>query len=310
MTSLVIAEHDNASIKGATLNTVTAAAACGGDVHVLVAGHNAGAAAAAAAQIAGVAKVIHADSEALAHGLAENVAAQVLAIAANYSHILFPATAAGKNVAPRVAAKLDVGQISDVTQVFSADTFERPIYAGNAMATVQSLDATKVITVRTTGFDAAAATGGSAAVESATAQADSGKSSFKGSEIAKNNRPELTAAKIIVSGGRALGSSEKFNEVMTPLADKLGAAIGASRAAVDAGYAANDLQVGQTGKIVAPQLYIAAGISGAIQHLAGMKDSKVIVAINKDPEAPIFSVADFGLEADLFAAVPELTQAV
>ncbi|WP_346308525.1 FAD-binding protein [Limnohabitans sp.] len=310
MTSLVIAEHDNASIKGATLNTVTAAAACGGDVHVLVAGHNAGAAAAVAAQIAGVAKVIHADSEALAHGLAENVAAQVLAIAANYSHILFPATAAGKNVAPRVAAKLDVGQISDVTQVFSADTFERPIYAGNAMATVQSLDATKVITVRTTGFDAAAATGGSASIESAAAQADSGKSSFKGSEIAKNDRPELTAAKIIVSGGRALGSSEKFNEVMTPLADKLGAAIGASRAAVDAGYAANDLQVGQTGKIVAPQLYIAAGISGAIQHLAGMKDSKVIVAINKDPEAPIFSVADFGLEADLFAAVPELTQAL
>ena len=310
MTSLVIAEHDNASIKGATLNTITAAAACGGDVHVLVAGHNAGAAAQAASKIAGVAKVIHADSEALAHGLAENVAAQVLAIAGNYSHILFPATAAGKNVAPRVAAKLDVGQISDVTQVLSADTFERPIYAGNAMATVQSTDATKVITVRTTGFDAAAATGGSAAVESAAAQADSGKSSFKGSEIAKNDRPELTAAKIIVSGGRALGSSEKFNEVMTPLADKLGAAIGASRAAVDAGYAANDLQVGQTGKIVAPQLYIAAGISGAIQHLAGMKDSKVIVAINKDPEAPIFSVADFGLEADLFAAVPELTQAL
>jgi electron transfer flavoprotein alpha subunit len=310
MSALVIAEHDNASIKGATLNTVTAAAACGGDVHVLVAGHNAGAAAAAAAQIAGVAKVIHADSESLAHGLAENVAAQVLAIAANYSHILFPATAAGKNVAPRVAAKLDVGQISDVTQVISADTFERPIYAGNAMATVQSTDGTKVITVRTTGFDAAAATGGSAAVESAAAQADSGKSSFTRSEIAKNDRPELTAAKIIVSGGRALGSSEKFNEVMTPLADKLGAAIGASRAAVDAGYAANDLQVGQTGKIVAPQLYIAAGISGAIQHLAGMKDSKVIVAINKDPEAPIFSVADFGLEADLFAAVPELTQAL
>ncbi len=310
MTSLVIAEHDNASIKGATLNTVTAAAACGGDVHVLVAGHNAAAAAQAAAQIAGVSKVIHADSEALAHGLAENVAAQVLAIAANYSHILFPATAAGKNVAPRVAAKLDVGQISDVTQVISADTFERPIYAGNAMATVQSTDGTKVITVRTTGFDAAAATGGSAAVESAAAQADSGKSSYKGSEIAKNDRPELTAAKIIVSGGRALGSSEKFNEVMTPLADRLGAAIGASRAAVDAGYAANDLQVGQTGKIVAPQLYVACGISGAIQHLAGMKDSKVIVAINKDPEAPIFSVADFGLEADLFAAVPELTQAL
>ncbi len=310
MTSLVIAEHDNASIKGATLNTVTAAAACGGDVHVLVAGHNAAAAAQAAAQIAGVAKVIHADSEALAHGLAENVAAQVLAIVGNYSHILFPATAAGKNVAPRVAAKLDVAQISDVTQVISADTFERPIYAGNAMATVQSTDATKVITVRTTGFDAAAVTGGSAAVESAAAQADSGKSSFTRSEIAKNDRPELTAAKIIVSGGRALGSSEKFNEVMTPLADKLGAAIGASRAAVDAGYAANDLQVGQTGKIVAPQLYVACGISGAIQHLAGMKDSKVIVAINKDPEAPIFSVADFGLEADLFAAVPELTNAL
>ena len=310
MTSLVIAEHDNASIKGATLNTVTAAAACGGEVHVLVAGHNAGAAAAAAAQIVGVAKVIHADSEAFAHGLAENVAAQVLAMAGSYSHILFPATAAGKNVAPRVAAKLDVAQISDITQVISADTFERPIYAGNAMATVQSSDATKVITVRTTGFDAAAASGGAAAVESAAAQADSGKSSFKGSEIAKNDRPELTAAKIIVSGGRALGSSEKFNEVMTPLADKLGAAIGASRAAVDAGYAANDLQVGQTGKIVAPQLYVACGISGAIQHLAGMKDSKVIVAINKDPEAPIFSVADFGLEADLFAAVPELVQQV
>ncbi len=306
MTSLVIAEHDNVAIKGATLNTITAAAACGGDVHVLVAGHNAAAAAQAAAQIAGVTKVIHADSEALAHGLAENVAAQVLAIAANYSHILFPATAAGKNVAPRVAAKLDVGQISDITKVDSPDTLERPIYAGNAMATVQSTDATKVITVRTTGFDAAAATGGSAAVESAAAQADSGKSSFKGSEIAKNDRPELTAAKIIVSGGRALGSAEKFNEVMTPLADKLGAAIGASRAAVDAGYAPNDLQVGQTGKIVAPHLYVACGISGAIQHLAGMKDSKVIVAINKDPEAPIFSVADFGLEADLFAAVPEL----
>ena len=306
MTALVIAEHDNASIKGATLNTVTAAAACGGDVHVLVAGHNAAAAAQAAAQIAGVAKVIHVDSEALAHGLAENVAAQVLAIASNYSHILFPATAGGKNVAPRVAAKLDVGQISDITKVDSPDTFERPIYAGNAIATVQSADTTKVITVRTTGFDAAAATGGSAAVESAAAAADNGKSSYVGSEIAKSDRPELTAAKIIVSGGRALGSSEKFNEVMTPLADKLGAAIGASRAAVDAGYAPNDLQVGQTGKNVAPHLYVACGISGAIQHLAGMKDSKVIVAINKDPEAPIFSVADFGLEADLFAAVPEL----
>ena len=307
MTSLVIAEHDNSAIKGATLNTVTAALACGGDVHVLVAGHQAGAAAQAAAQIAGVAKVLHADSEALAHGLAENVAAQVLAIASQYAHILFPATAGGKNVAPRVAAKLDVGQISDITKVESPDTFERPIYAGNAMATVQSTDAIKVITVRTTGFDAAPATGGAAAVEATGAQADSGKSQYVGSEIAKSDRPELTAAKIIVSGGRALGSSEKFNEVMTPLADKLGAAIGASRAAVDAGYAPNDLQVGQTGKIVAPQLYVACGISGAIQHLAGMKDSKVIVAINKDPEAPIFSVADFGLEADLFAAVPELT---
>lgn len=310
MSVLVIAEHDNASIKGATLNTVTAAAACGGDVHVLVAGHNAGAAAAAAAQIAGVSKVIHADAAGLAHGLAENVAAQVLAIASSYSHIVFPATAGGKNVAPRVAAKLDVAQISDITKVVSADTFERPIYAGNAIATVQSADAVKVVTVRTTGFDAAAATGGSAAVETAAATADTGKSSYLGSEIAKNDRPELTAAKIIVSGGRALGSKEKFDEVITPLADKLGAAIGASRAAVDAGYAPNDLQVGQTGKIVAPQLYIAAGISGAIQHLAGMKDSKVIVAINKDPEAPIFSVADYGLEADLFTAVPELVKAL
>ena len=310
MTSLVIAEHDNASIKGATLNTVTAAAAMGGDVHVLVAGHNAGAAAAAAAQIAGVSKVIHADGASLTDGLAENVAAQVLALAGSYTHLVFPATASGKNVAPRVAAKLDVGQISDITKVDSPDTFERPIYAGNAIATVQSADAVKVITVRTTGFDAAAATGGSAAVETVAAAADSGKSSFVGREVTKSDRPELTAAKIIVSGGRALGSSEKFNEVMTPLADKLGAAIGASRAAVDAGYAANDLQVGQTGKIVAPQLYVACGISGAIQHLAGMKDSKVIVAINKDPEAPIFSVADFGLEADLFVAVPELVAAL
>ncbi len=310
MTSLVIAEHDNASIKPATLNTVTAAAQCGGDVHVLVAGANAGAAAAAAAQIAGVSKVIHAEGAQFANGLAENVAAQVLAIAGNYSHILFPATAGGKNVAPRVAAKLDVGQISDITKVDSPDTFERPIYAGNAIATVQSLDATKVITVRTTGFDPAAATGGAAAVEAAAATADSGKSTFLGNEIAKSERPELTAAKIIVSGGRALGSAEKFAEVMTPLADKLGAAMGASRAAVDAGYAPNDWQVGQTGKIVAPQLYVAAGISGAIQHLAGMKDSKVIVAINKDPEAPIFSVADYGLEADLFVAVPELVSAL
>ncbi len=310
MTALVIAEHDNASIKGATLNTVTAAAAAGGDVHVLVAGHNAGAAAAAAAQIAGVSKVVHADSAALADGLAENLAAQVLALASGYSHLLFPATASGKNVAPSVAALLDVAQLSDVTKVLSADTFERPIYAGNAIATVQSTDAVKVITVRTTGFDAAAATGGSAAVETVAAAADSGKSSFVGREVTKSDRPELTAAKIIVSGGRALGSSDKFNEVLTPLADKLGAALGASRAAVDAGYAPNDWQVGQTGKIVAPQLYIACGISGAIQHLAGMKDSKVIVAINKDPEAPIFSVADYGLEADLFTAVPELVNSL
>jgi electron transfer flavoprotein alpha subunit len=310
MTALVIAEHDNASIKGATLNTVTAAAQAGGDVHVLVAGHNAGAAAAAAAQIAGVSKVIHVEDTGLAHGLAENVAAQVLAIASAYSHLVFPATASGKNIAPRVAAKLDVGQMSDVTKVISADTFERPIYAGNAIATVQSADAVKVLTVRTTGFDPAAATGGSAAVETAAAVAANAKVSFVGSEIAKNDRPELTAAKIIVSGGRALGSSEKFMEVMTPLADKLGAALGASRAAVDAGYAPNDWQVGQTGKIVAPQLYVACGISGAIQHLAGMKDSKVIVAINKDPEAPIFSVADYGLEADLFVAVPELIAAL
>ncbi len=306
MSCLVIAEHDNASIKGATLNTVTAAIACGGDVHVLVAGHNAAAAATAASQIAGVSKVLHADAAGLNHALAENLAAQVVGIAKNYSHILFPATPSGKNVAPRVAALLDVAQISDATKVISADTFERPIYAGNAIATVQSLDAIKVITVRTTGFDAAAAAGGSAAVESLSAVADAGSSHFEGSEIAKLDRPELTAAKIIVSGGRALGSSDKFTEVLTPLADKLGAALGASRAAVDAGYAPNDWQVGQTGKIVAPQLYIAAGISGAIQHLAGMKDSKVIVAINKDAEAPIFSVADYGLEADLFAAVPEL----
>jgi electron transfer flavoprotein alpha subunit len=315
MSALVIAEHDNATVKGATLNTVTAAleivkSSGGGDVHVLIAGSNAAGAAKAAAQIAGVAKVLHADAAYFEHGLAENIAAQVLMIAKDYSHILFPATAAGKNVAPRVAAKLDVGQISDITKIDSADTFERPIYAGNAVATVQSLDPIKVITVRTTGFDPAAASGGTAAIDNVTAVADSGKSSFVGSEIAKNDRPELTAAKIIVSGGRALGSSDKFNEVLLPLADKLGAALGASRAAVDAGYAPNDWQVGQTGKIVAPQLYIAAGISGAIQHLAGMKDSKVIVAINKDPEAPIFSVADYGLEADLFTAVPELVKAL
>ncbi|MEW6694332.1 Electron transfer flavoprotein subunit alpha [Tepidimonas thermarum] len=313
MTILVIAEHDNASLKGATLNTVGAAlklqAAGAGDIHVLVAGHDAAGAAQAAAQIAGVAKVLHADGPALAHGLAENVAAQVLALAAGYSHILFPATAGGRNVAPRVAAKLDVAQLSDITAVVDAHTFERPIYAGNAIATVQSSDAQHVITVRTTAFDAAG-TGGQAAVETVAAVADSGKSRFVKSELAKSDRPELTAAKVIVSGGRALGSAEKFNEVITPLADKLGAAIGASRAAVDAGYAPNDWQVGQTGKIVAPQLYVAVGISGAIQHLAGMKDSKVIVAINKDPEAPIFSVADYGLEADLFQAVPELVQAL
>ena len=314
MTALVIAEHDNARIKGATLHAVTAARDISlsgdGQVHVLVMGHGAQDAAEAASRIEGVSKVIHIDDAALAHGLAENLAAQVLAMAGGYSHILFPATASGKNVAPRVAARLDVAQVSDITRVISADTFERPIYAGNAIATVQSTDATLVITVRTTGFDAAAATGGSAVVETAAAQAASGKSAFVGNEIARNERPELTAARIIVSGGRALGSSEKFHDVLTPLADKLGAALGASRAAVDAGYAPNDWQVGQTGKIVAPQLYVACGISGAIQHLAGMKDSKVIVAINKDPEAPIFSVADYGLEADLFAAVPELVKAV
>jgi electron transfer flavoprotein alpha subunit len=310
MTALVIAEHDNNSIKSATLNVVTAAKTLGVDVHVLVVGANAGAAAAAAAQIAGVAKVLHADGAQFADGLAENVAAQVLAVAGAYSHLLFPATAAGKNVSPRVAAKLDVAQVSEITKIISADTFERPIYAGNAIATVQSSDKVKVLTVRGTAYDPAATTGGSAAVETVAAVADSGSSSFVSREVTKSARPELTAAKIIVSGGRALGSAEKFNEVMSPLADKLNAGLGASRAAVDAGYAPNDLQVGQTGKIVAPQLYIACGISGAIQHLAGMKDSKVIVAINKDPEAPIFQVADFGLEADLFTAVPELVKAL
>ena len=308
--ALVVAEHDNAGVRPATLNTVTAAAQLGGQVHVLIAGSGSSGAASAAAAIAGVTKVLHADADIFAHGLAENVAAQVLALAGGYSHIVFPATASGKNIAPRVAAKLDVGQISDITKVHSPDTFERPIYAGNAIATVQSLDAVKVVTVRTTGFDPAAATGGSAQVESVQPVGDSGKTSFVGAEIAKNDRPELTSAKIIVSGGRALGSSEKFNEVLTPLADKLGAALGASRAAVDAGYAPNDWQVGQTGKIVAPQLYVAIGISGAIQHLAGMKDSKVIVAVNKDAEAPIFSVADYGLEQDLFTAIPELVKAL
>ena len=305
MVALVIAEHDNASLKGSTLNTVTAAAQCGGDVHVLVAGSNAGAAAEAAAKIAGVSKVIVADAAHFADGLAENVAEQVLALAGAYSHILAPATAYGKNILPRVAAKLDVAQISEITKVDAPDTFERPIYAGNAIATVQSSDKVKVITVRTTGFDAAAASGGSAAVETAAAVADSGKSSFVGRELAKSDRPELTAAKIIVSGGRGMGSGEAF-KILEPLADKLGAAMGASRAAVDAGYVPNDWQVGQTGKIVAPSLYIAVGISGAIQHLAGMKDSKTIVAINKDPEAPIFSVADYGIVGDLFEIVPQL----
>lgn len=304
MTALVIAEHDNASLKGSTLNTIAAAAQCGSDVHVLVAGHQCAAVAAAAAQIAGVAKVLVADAPQFEHGLAENVAAQVLAIASAYTHILAPATAFGKNIAPRVAAKLDVSQISEITKVDAPDTFERPIYAGNAIATVQSSDAIKVITVRTTGFDAAG-TGGAAATENLTPVADAGKSAFVSREFAKSDRPELTAAKIIVSGGRGMGSGENF-KILEPLADKLGAAMGASRAAVDAGYVPNDWQVGQTGKIVAPTLYIAVGISGAIQHLAGMKDSKTIVAINKDPEAPIFGVADYGLVADLFEAVPAL----
>lgn len=310
MTSLVVAEHDNASIKPATLNTIAAAAQSGGGVHVLVAGHQAGAAAYAASKISGVTKVIHVDEPGLEHGLAENVTAQVLSLAAGYSHILFAATASGKNIAPRVAAKLDVAQVSDISKVFDADTFERPIYAGNALAIVQVLDAIKVLTVRTTGFDPVAAQGGHAPVESRAAVAAISSVAFLRSAIAKNDRPELSSAKIIVSGGRALGSCEKFTEIIAPLADKLGAAMGASRAAVDAGYAPNDWQVGQTGKIVAPALYIAAGISGAIQHLAGMKDAKVIVAINKDPEAPIFSVADYGLVADLFSAVPELVTAL
>ena len=311
MTTLVIAEHDNASIKPATLNAITAAVQIGGDIHVLVAGAGVAAAAQAASQVAGVAKVLVADGAALAQGLAENVAEQVLAIAAagQYSHILFTATAYGKNIAPRVAAKLDVAQVSDIISVESPDTFQRPIYAGNAIATVQSADAVKVITVRTTAFDGAATSGGSAAVENIAAVGDAGKAVFVGREVAKNDRPELTAAKAVVSGGRGMGSAENF-KLLEPLADKLGAAMGASRAAVDAGYAPNDWQVGQTGKIVAPQLYVAIGISGAIQHLAGMKDSKVIVAINKDAEAPIFGVADYGLVADLFTAVPELVKAL
>lgn len=310
MVALVIAEHDHKVVKVATLNAVTAALACGSEVHVLVAGFNASEVADAAARIAGVAKVLLADSEIFANGLAENVAAQVLAIAHDYSHILFAATASGKNIAPRVAAALDVAQISEILRVESANVFDRPIYAGNAISTVQSDDPTKVLTVRTTAFAEAASSGGNAPVDVISAVPDSGKSTFVGSEIVKSERPELAAAKIVVSGGRGLGSTSQFDEVIKPLADQLGAAVGASRAAVDAGYAPNDYQVGQTGKIVAPDLYIAVGISGAIQHLAGMKGSKVIVAINKDPEAPIFSVADYGLEADLFAAVPELVAAL
>ncbi|WP_429498809.1 electron transfer flavoprotein subunit alpha/FixB family protein [Paraburkholderia youngii] len=310
MVNLVVAEHDNASIKAATLNTIAAAQKVGGDIHVLVAGHNAQAAADAAAKIAGVAKVLLADAPQLEAGLAENVEATVLTLvqdaARNYTHILAPATAYGKNIAPRIAAKLDVAQISDITAVDSADTFERPIYAGNAIAIVQSADPIKVITVRSTGFDAVAAEGGSAAVEKIEAAADAGISQFVSREVTKLDRPELTSAKIIVSGGRGLGNGENYTKVLEPLADKLGAALGASRAAVDAGFVPNDYQVGQTGKIVAPQLYVAVGISGAIQHLAGMKDSKVIVAINKDEEAPIFSVADYGLVGDLFTVVPEL----
>lgn len=309
MVALVIAEHDNTALKGSTHHTVTAAVQCGGEVHLLVAGSNCAAVAAQAAAIAGVSKVLLADGAQFADGLAENVAEQALAIAAAYSHILAPATAYGKNILPRVAAKLDVAQISEITKVDSPDTFERPIYAGNAIATVQSSDKVKVITVRSTGFDAAAATGGSAATETIAAVADSGKSVFVGREVAKSDRPELTAAKIIVSGGRGLGSADNF-KILEPLADKLGAAMGASRAAVDAGYVPNDWQVGQTGKIVAPTLYIAVGISGAIQHLAGMKDSKTIVAINKDPEAPIFAVADYGIVGDLFEVVPELVKAL
>ena len=305
MTTLVIAEHDNKELKGVTLNAVAAAGKMGGDVHVLVIGSGVSAVADAAKQIAGVTKVLVADAVHLADGLAENAAAQVLAAAKGYSHIVFPATASGKNIAPRVAALLDVAQVSDITAVDSPDTSRRLSYAGNAMATVQSPDPVKVLTVRTTGFDAVAVTGGSAAVESLEAVPDSGKASFVAREVAKSDRPELAGAKVVVSGGRGLGSAENF-KILDELADKLGAALGASRAAVDAGYAPNDWQVGQTGKIVAPQLYVAVGISGAIQHLAGMKDSKVIVAINKDVEAPIFGVADYGLEADLFTAVPEL----
>ena len=307
MSALVLVEHDNHSLKSATLNTVTAALACSSEVDLIVAGYAAEGVAQAAAQIVGVRKVILIEADFLGNQLAEPVAAQILSLAPAYDYILAPATSHGKNVLPRVAAKLDVAQISDITKVISGDTFERPIYAGNAIATVQSSDAKKLITVRTTGFDAVVATGGTASIHKQAAVADPGQSSFVGRDLTKSDRPELTAAKIIVSGGRGLGSGEKYHELIEPLADQLGAALGASRAAVDAGYVPNDYQVGQTGKIVAPQLYIAIGISGAIQHLAGMKDSKIIVAINKDPEAPIFGVADYGLVADLFTAIPELT---
>ncbi len=305
MSILVIAEHDNASLKAATLNAITAATKLGGELHVLVAGANCAAAAQQAAQVQGVAKVKVADAAYYADQTAENIAALVVANAAGYSHILAPATSAGKNVLPRVAALLDVAQISDIVAVEGADTFVRPIYAGNALATVKSADPVKVITVRTTAFDAAPQ-GGSAAVEALGAAADTAQTQVVGRELTKSERPELGAAKIIVSGGRGLGNGENYHKVLEPLADKLGAALGASRAAVDAGFVPNDYQVGQTGKIVAPQLYVAVGISGAIQHLAGMKDSKVIVAINKDPEAPIFQVADYGLVGDLFEVVPQL----
>ncbi|MEZ0605436.1 electron transfer flavoprotein subunit alpha/FixB family protein [Paraburkholderia sp. IW21] len=310
MTILVIAEHDNASIKAATLNTIAAAQKIGGDIHVLVAGSNAQAAADAAAKIAGVSRILLADAPQLGDGLAENIDGTVLRIARDYSHVLAPATAYGKNIAPRIAAHLDVAQISDITAAVSADTFERPIYAGNAIATVQSSDPIKVITVRTTGFDPVAAQGGSASIEKIEAAAEAGISQFVSRELTRLDRPELTSATTIVSGGRGLGNGENYAKILEPLADKLGAALGASRAAVDAGFVPNDYQVGQTGKIVAPQLYVAVGISGAIQHLAGMKDSKMIVAINKDAEAPIFGVADYGLVGDLFTLVPELVKEV
>ena len=307
MAVLVLAEHDNKSVKKATLHAVAAAQRLGGDIHVLVAGHEAGEAAKAAGQIAGVAKVLHADGAHLGEFLAENVAALLAGLAKGYSHVLAPATSTGKDVMPRAAALADAQQISEVVAVESADTFVRPIYAGNALATVKSSDAVKFITVRTTAFDAAAATGGSAAVDTVQAPADSGLSSFVGREVAKSERPELTSARVVVSGGRGMGSGENF-KLLEPLADKLNAAMGASRAAVDAGFVPNDWQVGQTGKIVAPELYVAVGISGAIQHLAGMKDSRVIVAINKDEEAPIFQVADYGVVGDLFQVVPQLVE--